>query len=82
MYIRALGRGLLLLNSQRVAIDLLEKRSSIYSSRPHYISAGDYMTQDLSFGFTQNNDLCILTFLFTPSHTNLSPDCAVSGAPP
>jgi hypothetical protein len=68
MYIRALGRGLLLLNSQRVAIDLLEKRSSIYSGRPHYISAGEYMTQGLSFGFTPNNDLCILSFLYTFTH--------------
>ncbi|KAH8997632.1 cytochrome P450 [Lactarius deliciosus] len=50
MYINALGTGMLIINSQRVAVDLLEKRSTIYSSRPHYISVGDFMTQNLAFG--------------------------------
>ncbi|KAI9452372.1 cytochrome P450 [Lactarius psammicola] len=34
--------------SQRVGVDLLEKRPNIFSSRPHYISAGDFMTKNLS----------------------------------
>jgi hypothetical protein len=49
MYISALGKGVLMINSQRVAVNLLEKRSSISSDRPHYISAGDFMTKNLSF---------------------------------
>ncbi|KAI0301687.1 cytochrome P450 [Multifurca ochricompacta] len=57
MYINALGRGVLILNSQRVAVDLLEKRSSIYSDRPHYISGGDYMSENLAIGFMPYNDL-------------------------
>ena len=52
MYIRGLGTGLLLINSQRVAVDLLEKRSNISSDRPHYISAGDFMSKNLSFVFS------------------------------
>lgn len=46
MYVSALGRGLLIINSQRVAVDLLEKRSNKYSDRRRYISAGDYSTKN------------------------------------
>ncbi|KAH8985569.1 cytochrome P450 [Lactarius akahatsu] len=56
MYINALGTGMLIINSQRVAVDLLEKRSTIYSSRPHYISVGDFMTQNLAFGIVPYGD--------------------------
>ena len=49
MYISALGTGVLVINSQRVAINLLEKRSNISSDRPQSISAGDYMTKNMSF---------------------------------
>ncbi|KAH9066043.1 cytochrome P450 [Lactarius deliciosus] len=56
MYISALGAGMLIINSQRVAVDLLEKRSAIYSSRPHYISVGDFLTQNLAFGILPYGD--------------------------
>src|SRR6266404_1640051 len=56
MYISALGQGILVLNSQRVAVDLLEKRSNIYSDRPHYISGGDFLTQNLSFALAPYGD--------------------------
>ncbi|KAI9457954.1 cytochrome P450 [Lactarius psammicola] len=49
MYVRALGQGVLIINSQRVAIDLLEKRSNIYSDRPRYISAGEFLTKNMVF---------------------------------
>ncbi len=49
MYVSSLGGNLLIMNSQRVAVDLLEKRSNIYSGRPRYISAGDYLTENLTF---------------------------------
>ena len=35
MYFRALGRSIIVLNDKRTTIDLLEKRSAIYSSRVH-----------------------------------------------
>ncbi|KAI9445682.1 cytochrome P450 [Lactarius psammicola] len=57
MYVSALGQGVLVINSQRVAIDLLEKRSSIYSDRPHYISAGDFSTKNLMLTLTPYGDL-------------------------
>jgi cytochrome P450 len=57
MYISAFGRGILVINSQRVAIDLLEKRSSIYSDRPRYISLSEFLTKNLTFVFTRYGDL-------------------------
>jgi hypothetical protein len=60
MYISAFGRGILVINSQRVAIDLLEKRSSIYSDRPRYISFSEFLTENLTFVFTRYGDLCVI----------------------
>ncbi len=66
MYISALGQGVLVINSQRVAVDLLEKRSNIFSDRPRYISAGEFFTKNLVFTFMQNGDLyAIDTLSFT-----------------
>ncbi|KAI0306216.1 cytochrome P450 [Multifurca ochricompacta] len=57
MYISALGQSILVLNSQRVAVDLLEKRSNLYSDRQRFISAGDYLTENLSFTMTPYDDI-------------------------
>ena len=57
MYVSALGQGVLVLNSQRVAVDLLEKRSNIYSDRPNFISAGEISTRHLNFPMTPYGDL-------------------------
>ena len=62
----ALGRGVLVINSQRVAVDLLEKRSNIYSDRPTFVCAGDILTRNLDLAMTPFGDLYavlpILTF--------------------
>ena len=60
MYISALGQGILVINSQRVAIDLLEKRSNIYSDRRRYISAGEFATQHLALFITPYGDLYVI----------------------
>ncbi|KAI9438807.1 cytochrome P450 [Lactarius indigo] len=57
MYLSVFGRGILVLNSQRVAVDLLEKRSNIYSDRPRYISCNEFLTENLSFVLTGYGDL-------------------------
>ena len=57
MYIGALGKGVLIINSQRIAVDLLEKRSNIYSDRRRYISAGDFSTKNLLLPITPYGDL-------------------------
>ncbi|KAF8258900.1 cytochrome P450 [Lactarius quietus] len=56
MYVSALGQGFLIINSQRVAIELLEKRSNIYSDRPKYISAGEFLTGNLELSMTPYGD--------------------------
>jgi len=60
MYINVFGQGILVLNSQRVAVDLLEKRSNIYSDRPRYISLGEFLTENLTLVFTGYGDLCAI----------------------
>ncbi|KAH9054052.1 cytochrome P450 [Lactarius deliciosus] len=57
MYVSALGQGVLVINSQRVAVDLLEKRSNIYSDRRRYISAGDFLTKNLALSMAPYGDL-------------------------
>jgi hypothetical protein len=64
MYISVFGKGMLIINSQRVAVDLLEKRSNISSDRPHYISAGDFLTKNLSFTLTPYGDLYHVFLIF------------------
>jgi hypothetical protein len=60
MYISVFGRGILVINSQRVAVDLLEKRSSIYSDRPTYISFSEFLTEHLTFVFTEYGKLYVI----------------------
>jgi hypothetical protein len=57
MYVGALGRGVIVINSQRVAVDLLEKRSNIYSDRPNFISAGEISARHLDLPMTPYGDL-------------------------
>ncbi|KAI9443604.1 cytochrome P450 [Lactarius indigo] len=53
----ALGKGLLVINSPRVAVDLLEKRSNIYSDRPRYICTGEFSTKNLMLTLARYGDL-------------------------
>jgi hypothetical protein len=57
MYVSALGQGVLVINSQRIAVELLEKRSNIYSDRRHFISAGEFATRNLPLSMTPYGDL-------------------------
>ncbi|KAI9438791.1 cytochrome P450 [Lactarius indigo] len=57
MYLSVFGQGIIVLNSQRVAVDLLEKRSNIYSDRPRFISLNEFLTENLSFVLTRYGDL-------------------------
>ncbi|KAH9056472.1 cytochrome P450 [Lactarius vividus] len=57
MYVSALGKGVLVINTPRVAIDLLEKRSNIYSDRQRYICAGEFSTKNLILSMTPYGNL-------------------------
>ena len=82
MYISVLGKGMLIINSQRVAVDLLEKRSNISSDRPHYISAGDFLTKNLSFTLTPYGDLYHVSLFPSCIQAYLNVDYAVSDVSP
>ncbi|EGO19149.1 putative monooxygenase [Serpula lacrymans var. lacrymans S7.9] len=49
IYLDALGQPMVVINSAKVARDLLDKRSSIYSDRPHLIMGGDLVGYDRTF---------------------------------
>ena len=41
VYLEVFGKKFLMINSFEVASELLNKRSSIYSSRPHYVMVNE-----------------------------------------
>lgn len=41
VHLNVLGMHIVVVNSQKIAIDLMEKRSKIYSDRPYLAMAGD-----------------------------------------
>ncbi|KDR83250.1 hypothetical protein GALMADRAFT_876216 [Galerina marginata CBS 339.88] len=46
IHLKAAGKDIIVLNSLSAAVELLEKRSSIYSSRPHFTMANELMGWD------------------------------------
>lgn len=64
---------MVILNSQKVAADLLDRRAGIYSDRPRNIVASDIMTGGLLVVFTRYNDMYVLltgsaSVLYTELH--------------
>ncbi|KAI9443308.1 cytochrome P450 [Lactarius indigo] len=57
IYLNAAGQPVVILNSQKVAADLLDRRAGIYSDRPVNIVASDIMTGGLLVVFTRYNDI-------------------------
>ncbi|KAF8188654.1 putative monooxygenase [Pholiota molesta] len=55
-HLDVLGKSIVVINSLKIAKDLLEKRSNIYSDRPHTIMAGDLVGFSQSFGFLPYGD--------------------------
>jgi hypothetical protein len=49
IYLNAGGQPIVVLNSQRVVADLLDRRAGIYSDRPRLIVACEIMTGGLAF---------------------------------
>ena len=48
---------MVVLNSQKAAADLLDRRAGIYSDRPQFIVASDIMTSGLLVVFTRYGDM-------------------------
>lgn len=41
VYVQVLGQGVLFINSYNVAVDLLEKKGTLYADRPHMVMAAE-----------------------------------------
>jgi len=56
IYLTAVGQSIVVLNSHKVAADLLDRRSGIYSDRPQNIVGRDIMTGGFFFPLAQYGD--------------------------
>ena len=57
VYLNAAGQPFIIVNSQRVAADLFDRRAGIYSDRPPLIVACDIMTDGLFFALARYGDV-------------------------
>ena len=53
IYLNAAGQPVVVINSQKVAVELLDRRAAIYSDRPRNVVACDIMTGGLLLGFAR-----------------------------
>jgi len=53
VYVSALGRSIIVLNSQKAAADLLGRRARNYSDRPRFIVAAEILTGGMEVSFLQ-----------------------------
>ena len=53
IYLNAAGQPVVIINSQKVAVELLDRRGAIYSDRPSDVVVCDIMTGGYLFGFAR-----------------------------
>ena len=53
IYLNAAGQPIVVINSQKVAVELLDRRATIYSDRPSDVVVGDIMTGGYLIGFAR-----------------------------
>ena len=56
IYINAAGQPVLIINSPKIGVALLDRRAAIYSDRPRNIVASDIMSDGLLFAFSRYGD--------------------------
>ncbi|KAI0269698.1 cytochrome P450 [Russula aff. rugulosa BPL654] len=56
IYLNAAGQPVVVINSSKVGVALLDRRAAIYSDRPRFIVASDIMTGGLFFGVSRYGD--------------------------
>ena len=62
LYMNALGQPILIFNSLKPAAELLDKRASIYSSRPRLIMAHEILSGGFFTAFMPYGDLWVRSF--------------------
>jgi hypothetical protein len=65
-YLSAAGRPIIVLNTQKVAADLLDRRAGIYSDRPRNIVAAQILCGGLAMVFQNYGTLCVYLLLSWP----------------
>ena len=56
VYLNAAGQPVVIINSPRVGVALLDRRAAIYSDRPRSIVGSDIMCGGLAFAFSHYDD--------------------------
>ena len=56
IYLNVAGEPVVVINSPKVGVALLDRRAAIYSDRPRNIVVSDIMTGGLFFAFTRYGD--------------------------
>lgn len=59
MYLNLAGQNVIVLNSLQTAADLLDRRSTNYSSRPNFVVACNMLTEGLFFVFQGYTNLYV-----------------------
>ncbi|KAJ6477610.1 hypothetical protein C8R45DRAFT_934276 [Mycena sanguinolenta] len=60
VYVDALGQPMFIINSAKVAIDLLDKRGSIYSDRPSFLADDGNSVRERSLPLDIHEDLMVV----------------------
>jgi len=63
MYLNALGQPIIVINSLKVAAELLDKRANIYSDQPRMIVSNEILSGGLFTAFLRYGDLYVVYFL-------------------
>jgi hypothetical protein len=59
MYLNVLGQPILVINSLKAAFELLDRRANIYSDRPRYIVAGEFLCGGLFTAYMSYGDVLV-----------------------
>ena len=62
MYLNALGQPVIVLNSLKVAFELLDRRANLYSDRPQLIVANEILSGSLFTAFLPYGDVFVSFF--------------------
>ena len=62
MYLNALGQPIIIINSLKVAFELLDRRANIYSDRPLLIVANEILCGGLFTAFMSYGDVLVCSF--------------------
>ena len=68
VYLNVAGQPVIMLNSQRVAADILDRRAATNSGRPRLIVGSELMCNDMLLALESHNDRCVNEILRAFAH--------------